>query len=177
MHFLHCLSLKNTPSIPFPLLQIDIMSCKLLQCCFTEEIVAWFSCFCSSIPYTLSHRVLRQHSCYPVVRCCSNWQARLHSCITPTSRGVSVGKHMCVYFVYVLYSASMSAYTLNTDALFLLFLCKHVLAEHEVTLDFTQTQSSMQKTRQLHSITLTTTGRKHTLSQATGSGHNQRLIQ
>lgn len=101
VYFLHCLSLKNTDSI-FSLLQIDIMSCKLLSgCCFTQKIVTWFLCYCCSIPHTLSHRVLRQHSCYPVVHCCSNWQARLHSCITPTSQGVSAGEHMCVCVVCV----------------------------------------------------------------------------
>ena len=128
------------------------MSCKLLSgCCFTEKIATWFLCYCLSIPRTLSHQVLLQYSCYPVVHCCSNWQARCHSCITPTRQAVSAGEHMCVCVVYatlsVFYLTCMSVHAHKTQMLcsYSVSLCKHVLAKHAVTLDLTQTQSSVQK--------------------------------
>lgn len=116
-----------------------------------EDLQFVFLCYCSSIPHTLSHRVLRQHSCYPVVHCCSNWQTRLHSCITPTSQGVSAGKHMCVCVVCktlsVLYWTALSVHACKTQmpCSYSLSLCKHVLAKHALTLDLTQTQSSVQE--------------------------------
>lgn len=128
------------------------MSCKFLsRCCFAEEIVAWFLCYCYSIPRTLSHQALRQHSCYPVVHCCSNWQAPLHSCITPTSQGVSVGKHMSVCVVYItqrvfyLTCRHMHAHKTQMPCSYSVSLCNHVLAKHAVTLDLTQTKALCRK--------------------------------
>lgn len=128
------------------------MSYKLLSgCCFSEKIATRFLCYCSSIPHTLSHQVLHRHSCYPVVRCCSNWQACLHSCITPTRQAVLAGEHMCVCVVYASQSVfyltctSVHAHKTQMPCSYSVSLCKHVLAKHAVTLDLTQTQSSVQK--------------------------------
>lgn len=98
----------------------------------------------------LFESVLCQRSCFPVVLCWSSWHACLHSCTFPTSMGVSADNHMCVLAERgtpsVLFSTSTSVQAHETLLCSVsVSLCKHVLAMPAVTLDLTQTQSSMRK--------------------------------
>lgn len=106
-----------------------------------EKIAIWFLCYCSCIPPTLSHRMPCQRSCYPVVHCCSNWQTRLHSCMTPTSPGE---QYACLCCVWQRTTRSVRARKTQTPCSYSLSLCKHVLTKHALSLDLPQTQSSVQ---------------------------------
>lgn len=143
VYFLRCLSSKNADSFLFVclfLLQIQIVSCKQLsERCVAEKIAIWFLCYCPCTPPTLSHQVPCQRSCYPVVHCCSNWQTRLR--ITPTSPGE---QYACLCCVWQRTTRSVQARKTQTPCSYSLSLCKHVLTKHALSLDLTQTQSSVQ---------------------------------
>ena len=69
----------------------------------------------------------------------------------PYQPGVSMGKHMCVCVVYITQRAfhltcrHMHVHRTQMPCSYSVSLCKHVLAKHAVTLDLTQTQSSVQE--------------------------------
>lgn len=115
---------------------------------FTWVWVLYYSqdntqCDIHNSAHTVFPRVLCQHSCYPVVHFCSNWQTLLYSCISSTRQGVAAG----VFVLCVLLNCRECACIWNIDALcpFSLSLCKHVLAKHALTLGLTQTQSPVQE--------------------------------
>lgn len=126
----------------FSSLYISINSLEMLK------KITWFLLFFQHSTHLLES-VLCQRSCFPVVLCWSSWHACLHSCIFPTSwesqrKAVSVLAERVT--PSVLFSTSMSVQAHETQLCsFSVSLCKHVLAMHAITLDLTQTQSSMRK--------------------------------
>lgn len=98
--------------------------------------------YCSSLP----PRALRQRSCYPVVRRCSNWQARPHSCTTrhqPESLGEQ--EHVCLCCAPEQPRARAHAHGTQMPCSCSLSLSKHGSAKHALTLDFAQTQRTVQE--------------------------------
>lgn len=76
------------------------MSSKLLsERCFAEEIVTRFFFFVPALLAPVLTERSASTAAIQLFRRCSRWQTRLHSCLTPTSRGVSAGKHMRVCVV------------------------------------------------------------------------------
>lgn len=85
----------------------------------------------------------------------------------------------CAFALCVVPKHHERVHSRNTDALcpFSVSLCKHVLAKHGLTLDLTQTQSPAQESPTAALDYIDHHRREtHTLSQATGSSHNQEFI-
>lgn len=123
------------------------MRCKVL-CCFAQKSFTWFLCYCSSIPF-LTECYARTAATQLFTAVVTGKHVLIH--ITPTSLGVSSGKHMCIF---VARASDLERFALQLPRAWVQVkhrcpvlthfpLCKHVLAKHAVTVD--QTQSSVQK--------------------------------
>lgn len=145
----------------------------------TAEMFLWLSSYCPCIPHTHFSQMLSQHSCCPVVHCCcAGRHISIHVYPPPVSVSWWLSICVCAYKSQCFYSTrTASACTLNTDALFLLWFPYVSMSWLNTASHRTRHKALCRKARQLHSITLTTTGRTHTLSlslsAATGSSYNQ----
>lgn len=135
---MHCLSSKNTNLIFFSLLQIDIMSCKLLSGWrFTGGILLGFGVIVPAFlnpSFTPPAQLLPSCSMLASVSSFMGLQVRLYVfvlCVTHTA--------------FYLPCTSVQTRKTQTPCFYSLSECKHVSAKHAATLDLPQTQGSVQR--------------------------------
>lgn len=142
VYFLRCLSSKNADSFLFVCFSCKFRSRVANSCpsvVLLRKLQFGFYVIVPALRPPRSHQVPCQRSCYPVVHCCSNRQTRLR--ITPTSPGE---QYACLCCVWQRTTRSVQARKTQTPCSYSLSLCKHVLTKHALSLDLTQTQSSVQ---------------------------------